>query len=127
MTSAADFFRGKSRKYSSMYWISNAPCFIPYCLIRNSTAPYYIVARSPEMHRALDPSAAEQAPGGLTTEWQATLRGTRSWRVGVVDPEQSCGQPLPGPLHLSLISAYSSWSRRSPCLTQLARSSASRS
>src|SRR6476661_10127557 len=38
MTSVAVFFRGKSRKNSSMYWISSAPCWSPYCFRKYSTA-----------------------------------------------------------------------------------------
>src|SRR5262245_18687016 len=35
--SAAVFFRGNSPKYSSMYWISSAPCSSSYWVIRYST------------------------------------------------------------------------------------------
>src|SRR3954447_18073784 len=41
MTSAAVFFLGKSRKNSSMYWISSAPCCKEYCLRRCSTGAYH--------------------------------------------------------------------------------------
>src|SRR5262245_45797900 len=104
MTSAAVFFRGKSRKNSSMYWISRAPCWRPYCLMEYSTSPllYPRLAEGPllgaKRHDRIDAGGAAggQVAGHEGDERQQRGGAGKRPRILRADAEEERRDELPG-------------------------------